>query len=587
MIGTSAIPPRFKRAELREVMLAPTVAVDFETTYRPGKLDVSTFGYSAYAHHPELRVLMASAASEFGAWAGSVEELAGFLPSEILAHNASFDRAVLSRCVADGVLPPSWLRATWRDTAGMCRFLGLPGSLADAVAAVFGYKLDKSIRDRISEPMLGDDLQAYAAQDAYWCFELWSEFGRHWPEQHRDISRLTIEMGERGVGIDRKRAETAMAELGYQIEVERLLVPWEPVGSIQAFRAYCKEHGIPVPPTTTAKAAEFQAWLAAHGDTVAGRAVKAMQRVRSLNKAQKTLETMLGRVRKDGRIDAHLIYYGAVTGRWSGGGSGLNFQNFSRSAIGGHDLRACLVPAPGNAFVIADLAQIEPRCLAWASGDDFLLDHIRNSPDYYEAEARAMGLYFDPAPLKQRSPSLRHTIKGLNLGLGYGMGPAKFATVINVDLESAEKQHKLYHETHPLVSEFWRRLEQAFRACDGGRYNMPLPDGRRMRYWDVDAGEMSASITKGGQRFKYWGGSLCENYVQAMAAGVFSHHLLEAERRGLHPVLGVHDELICEVPKEHAEDALKVLLSVMGEAPSWAPGLPVAAEGRVAERYGK
>lgn len=576
------------RTELREVMLSPTVAIDFETHYIPNKVDVSTLGYSAYTNHPAFRVLMASAASEYGSWAGKPEELAAYMPTQVLAHNAAFDRAVAQRLVDDGVLPMEWMVCGWSDTAALCRFFGLPGSLKDAVAAVFGATLDKGVRDRLAQPDLFDDVEAYAASDAAWCYALWAKFGRHWPPFQQRLSEVTILMGEAGVRLDRERTAKAIADLGSVIEVEKLLIPWQgPVASVPAFKAYCKAENIPVPPTTRAKAQEFTAWLAKHGDTGPGRAVKAVQSIRSLNRAQKTLTTMLERVRKDGRVDSHLTYFGAVTGRWSGGRNGLNFQNFNRSEIGGHDLRACLIPAEGHVFVVADLAQIEPRCLAWACGDENLLHHIRSCPDYYEAEARAMGLYADEAPLKRKSPALRHMVKGLNLGLGYGMGPAKFATLVNIDLAEAERQHKQYHETHPLVSEFWRRLEQAFRGCDGGRYNMPLPDGRKLRYWDVDAGEMTAAIVKGGARYTYWGGSLCENYVQAMAASVFATHLLAAESADLYPILGVHDEMVCEVPEDEAEQALTRLLEIMSTAPQWAEGLPVAAEGRIATRYGK
>jgi DNA polymerase I-like protein with 3'-5' exonuclease and polymerase domains len=45
------------------------------------------------------------------------------------------------------------------------------------------------------------------------------------------------------------------------------------------------------------------------------------------------------------------------------------------------------VPGPGHRFVIVDLSQIEPRCLALAAGDRAWLDLVRAGANPYEAHA--------------------------------------------------------------------------------------------------------------------------------------------------------------------------------------------------------
>lgn len=48
-----------------------------------------------------------------------------------------------------------------------------------------------------------------------------------------------------------------------------------------------------------------------------------------------------------------------------------------------------------------------------------------------------------------------------------------------------------------------------------------------------------------------------------------------------------HDELVGLVPTRSANKALKAVKSIMSQAPSWAPGLPVAVDAHISQRYDK
>jgi DNA polymerase len=52
-------------------------------------------------------------------------------------------------------------------------------------------------------------------------------------------------------------------------------------------------------------------------------------------------------------------------------------------------------------------------------------------------------------------------------------------------------------------------------------------------------------------------------------------------------VLHVHDEVVLEVPRPQAEARAEELMRVMCTPPDWAPGLPLNAEVKIMERYGK
>jgi DNA polymerase I-like protein with 3'-5' exonuclease and polymerase domains len=84
-------------------------------------------------------------------------------------------------------------------------------------------------------------------------------------------------------------------------------------------------------------------------------------------------------------------------------------------------------------------------------------------------------------------------------------------------------------------------------------------------------------------RARLWRGLACENVTQATA-----HDLLRAALRRLDDVvLHVHDEVVLERPAGTAREDAAHLQLVMERAPEWAAGLPLKAEAKILERYGK
>jgi DNA polymerase len=576
---------------------ASEVALDFETHYAAG-YSVTDMGYSAYVRDARFAALMVAVSDGEHSLAVPPARFPwSALHGKILvAHNAAFDMAVFGRLQQTGTIPPEVRPAAWHDTAALCACLAAPRALDEAAAVLLGMTLDKSVRTRArGGPDLFDNLSDYAAQDAVAAARIWRKYGAHWPQTERRLSALTIAMGFRGVAIDRSKAAGGFAHLEAQAESARTALPWypdQPATSIKALAAECRRHGVPPPPSTRAKEADFDAWLERHADTMPARCARRILDIRSLNRAAKVLETMLARIRADGRIDAHTLYFGAATGRWSGGGHGLNLQNLNRADAGNADLRGCLVPGPGRKLVIVDLSQIEPRCLAWLAGDHAWLDLVRGGANPYEAHA-VTAHRWTGKKLKAEDPLLYALCKAERLGLGYGCGPGKFVAVAKIlgglDLSFDECRRIVadFRAANPAIIALWNRLERAFAARDRTFYRLPLPSGRRLRYFEVDASDMTAAVTRGGPRFGFYGGKLCENMVQAMARDVFAEGLLRVEAAGLNPILTVHDEVVCDVPETDAAAACAEAVRLLTLTPEWAPGLPLAAEGTIATRYTK
>lgn len=576
---------------------ASEVAIDFETFYAAG-YSVQDLGYSAYVNDTRFDATLVAASDGAHSLACRPRDFPWPMlhGKTLIAHNAGFDFAVFSRLQEIGIIPRDVMPAAWHDSAALCAYIGAPRALDEAADVLLGMKIDKTVRDRMKGGAdLFDAADDYAASDAIAAARIWQKFSQHWPEHERELSRVTIAMGFRGVAVDGKKAREIFQTLDDTTESAKLSLPWFPKQaptSPKAIAAHCEKHGVPPPETTSAKEEAFDEWLELHGQTEPARAIRIVQEIRSLNRSAKVLATMLARVRADGRIDAHTLYFGASTGRWSGGGHGLNLQNLNRNEAGNADLRGCLVAAPGKKFVIVDLSQIEPRCLAWMAGDRAWLDLIRGGMNPYEAHAMtAHG--WRGEKLKTSNPRLYSLCKAERLGLGYGCGAQKFVSVaktlgdIEVTPEESRKIVNDFRRGNPAITNLWNRLEDAFRKRDGADYRLALPSGRRLRYLDVSSDDMTARVVCRGPRLNFYGGKLCENLIQAIARDVFADGLLRAEQCGLNPILTVHDELICEVPEAKADAALHLAKTVLTIPPVWAPDLPVAAEGEIASFYKK
>jgi DNA polymerase len=352
------------------------------------------------------------------------------------------------------------------------------------------------------------------------------------------------------------------------------------------------------------------------------------------------LRAGLAGVSPDGRLRDMLRYYGAHTGRWSG--KRLQPHNFTRpprhledwkaaeieaairdvqrGQIVDNDvlailMRACITVAPGNTLVTEDFSGVEARALAWCAGDQRALDVFKSGRDPYKVEASE--LY--RVPYDQINKVQRGIGKVMVLALGYGMGYAKFyannAAALDAAGLNAKAVVKAWRTLHAPIVQYWKRLNDAFVAAvdgratrvapfdfipsnDGNDVAVFLPSGRPIIYNAVGVsrdgrwpdGRPKTSpyyIGTKGNREHLYGGKLAENMVQALCRDLLAEALIKAEEAGLCPVLHVHDEIVCEVPEQVAEEAADELHRIMTTVPEWAEGFPAAGAGHTGKRYRK
>lgn len=187
---------------------------------------------------------------------------------------------------------------------------------------------------------------------------------------------------------------------------------------------------------------------------------------------------------------------------------------------------------------------------------------------------------------------------------------------------AAEIVKILWREAHPNVIRFWWDLDAAGMEavenpglvinCGPVRLVMKgsflwlrLPSGRALCYpypklvmkdmpWEendkparrqVFSYKGVDSYTRKWTDCYAYGGLWAENVTQAVARDVMADAIKRLEKAKYPVILSVHDEVVCEVPEGFG--SVDQFCAIMTELPTWAEGLPIAAEGFSAARYRK
>jgi hypothetical protein len=202
------------------------------------------------------------------------------------------------------------------------------------------------------------------------------------------------------------------------------------------------------------------------------------------------------------------------------------------------------------------------------------------------------------------------------LGLGYGMGPPKFTDTVrtqsrlqlgelyDLDLAGGTEIVNAYRRRYHRIAAAWRYLQNMIPRIAAGvsedwgpiRFEhqaILLPSGLRLYYDDLRQEQGSKGFewiyTYGKKPKRLFGGKLFENIIQALARQVIAETAVRMRKHfPRYPMAHqVHDELIYVVPQDVADEFGKALLEEMHVTPSWAPGLPLAAEIGFGPSYGE
>ena len=306
-----------------------------------------------------------------------------------------------------------------------------------------------------------------------------------------------------------------------------------------------------------------------------------------------------------GPLPAMLNYWGAGTGRFSGGDK-INLQNLKR----GGKLREALEAPAGHRVIASDLSQIEARVLALVAGqDDLVIAFAEGRDAYCEFGADVYGRIITKNDKLERFVS-----KTCVLGLGFYTGAKKLKETLRIGqggisaiipIEEAERIVKLYRKKNSKIVQFWRTCGNALdHMVIGGsgyisqefniRYegeNVILPNGAVLRYpklqsyLNEETGQREMRYLFKNKWTKIYSGLLCENIIQALARGVICEYLVTiGEKYGV--ALQVHDEIVSVVLASVVVEAKEFIEKTMSIPVSWLPGLPVACEVKDGPNYG-
>lgn len=584
-----------------------TYALDFESYYDKS-CSIKKLGPLGYFSHPDFDAYMVSVVGGNGyKFVGHPKDFDWSIleGNIVLSHNASFDET-LYFFGADKGWWPRVTPAEWFCTADMAAACGLPRSLKNATAEAFDLEVSKTTRDNMSgkrwenmEEDFKEEVSAYALKDSELCLRLWTDYEKNWSEQERAISLTNRRIIQRGLPMDTDLLVKHLEIINQRLFEAESNIPWageKPLLSRAAFDEECLKHGIEPPQSLAQTDLDTQEWIRQYGYKY--RWIESVTNWRRINALKKKLEAFDYATLPDGRYYGGLMYWGGHTGRFSGSGGNLNLQNLPRDEMFGVNLRHMIRAHEGKKLVVVDLSQIEVRTLCWLAEDKETLQEIANTEDIYEAFAIRMGLWSaSKGVLKNKDPKLRHKVKAIVLGCGYGAGAKKFSEMYDMPFGEAEAAVDLYRNRLSAIPRYWRRINGKLRSCYSAHTNfdMPLPSGRSINYGPTKLFKQNgrtghqALVSRNGKKMpmKLWGGVVAENLSQGLARDIFSDMILRLESAGLTLIFHVHDEVVIECDEADAKETLNKTIGIMSTPPEWIPDIPLAAEGQILTHYQK
>lgn len=613
----------------------------------------------------------------------------------IWAFNAGFERTILNRYYELG-LPVRRFRCSMA-LAYMHAFVGGLGDVHGQMGLDAKYAKDKEgerLMKIFSMPQKPTKNQPYRWRDASTDPVDWTKYGAYcgqdvvaeraqtnalleYPidEREWEVWALDQVINDAGIPIDKKFVVNAirLADKRKAIltdKMKRLTGVLNP-GSVTQLMPFLREEGYPYDDLRkdTVKIA-LNRNLDPNDDVdISPLGVKVLKlRQQQARTSVRKYNAILQRLSPDNRI-RHILQYGGAsrTLRWAG--RAMQPQNLPRTpknledvemlkkitAIireGDYDalelymaepmdalaglVRSSIHAEEGQELLVADLASIESRVIAWLTGCDALLAvFIEGRCAYREFATKLYKVLYEEVTGSQRSGA-----KPAVLGAGYRLGGGGmiegkktglwgYAEAMGVDISKDEshKAVKVFRSEYKEIVESWYAYEDAiahtirtgrrtkvgplYFRLEGEYLTAELPSTRKLwyhkprvrkakiKYLDPKTGEQkdftkdSISYMGKQQNGQKWirieshGGKFIENFVQAIARDILREGMLKAADEGFNIVMHVHDEIVAQHKKGSNYHTVERLIGCMSAALKEYPGLPLGAAGYTAEIYRK
>lgn len=562
--------PQTMKKRLAEIADCKEVVIDVETVGlvpKTGKLRLITIGVDTHAVVIDF----------FKVGSDSAPDIQGFLEGKIIyGHNLSFDVRYL---FANNIKP---VNVRYRDTMLASRILtaGCKGDdgdndLASIADRHLGVKLSKE--EQVSNwntDHLRKSQVDYAVMDVSYIRELYRILSREVAEigampvldLEHEILPITCEMSDRGIRVDVDQWEEFARFIDKEMmrckqELD-LLCPPSPGSLFEEINSWNLNSNVDIgkiilqlgykPPTvvvTDKKTGKRTKKVQdSFGDEVlacidepyeAAIFASKLREFRKLRKMKSSYGVQWLRSCIEGMTHPDWKQLGTHTGRFSC--TDPNITQIPKRK----EFRRLFIPRDGYVMLIADYSQIELRIAAVIANDrEIIAEYNGENPDLHSATARAI------TGKENVSKDDRQTAKAANFGLVFGMHPRELPVYamagyqVSMSLDEAIQIDANWKKKFSGIAEWHKRVLHTFRRNPTTRTLLGRPRHNVVKYTE----QLNTPVQ----------GTGADGLKMAMVAVA-----REGREIGMFPVIACHDELICEVPLEHAEQGKKILESCM------------------------
>lgn len=437
-----------------------------------------------------------------------------------------------------------------------------------------GVEIREDFAKELSEDFNKEMVEVEAKCDAY------VEQFKQYILDHNNLMRLT-----KGTCKINYSSPQQVAALFYDIFKLRSVSRKEPRGTgdkiIQKFLSTAKKKD-------TKKSREFAEFLENY------------QRFKEIKKLLGTYVDKIPQV-KEPKINAvYTTYnqYGAKTGRFSSSDtvSKINLQNIPSKE---KRIRKIFKARDGYKLVGGDFSQIEPRVLAFLSGDESMINAYKEGKDLYAIMGSQVYQlpyedcreFYPDGTVNAEGKHRRTTMKSVLLGIMYERGATAIGEQFNKSAEWAQQLIDNFYKSFPKINQYRLKIENMAETYG----YVTTITGRKRRLPDMQLED------KDDYRYQEAHRQSLNSVIQGSSADIMKLSMIaiynDPRYKALdcHMIITVHDELIMEVPEDHIKEGSELLVGTMKRVGHSLIDLPMSVDAEVndywygenlAEKYG-
>ena len=437
-----------------------------------------------------------------------------------------------------------------------------------------GVEIREDFAKELSEDFNKEMVEVEAKCDAY------VEQFKQYILDHNNLMRLT-----KGTCKINYSSPQQVAALFYDIFKLRSVSRKEPRGTgdkiIQKFLSTAKKKD-------TKKSREFAEFLENY------------QRFKEIKKLLGTYVDKIPQV-KEPKINAvYTTYnqYGAKTGRFSSSDtvSKINLQNIPSKE---KRIRKIFKARDGYKLVGGDFSQIEPRVLAFLSGDESMINAYKEGKDLYailgsqvyQLPYEDCREFYPDGTVNAEGKHRRTTMKSELLGIMYERGATAIGEQFNKSAEWAQQLIDNFYKSFPKINQYRLKIENMAETYG----YVTTITGRKRRLPDMQLED------KDDYRYQEAHRQSLNSVIQGSSADIMKLSMIaiynDPRYKALdcHMIITVHDELIMEVPEDHIKEGAELLVGTMKRVGHSLIDLPMSVDAEVndywygenlAEKYG-